>query len=487
MFYTLRSQGFINSYFLDDSILFGETKAICKTNILVTGETLEELGFILNIPKSVTEPTQVMLHLGNIIDTVKMIVYLPEEKKENIKDLCRGLINEHVSTIRRVAKVIGTMVASFQATTFGKLHYRELEIQKIEALQRCKGDFDGIMTITPAMKKDLRYWIENIDLEIRYIQIKPADITIQTDSSLVGWACVYGDKIAQGRWSDAESKLHINVLELKAILFAISTYKTEFKYQHVRILTDSTTAVNYINNMGGVKSRQCNDEAKETWEICKENKIWISCAHIPGHENVADRPSREFKDDIEWTLDTTIFHRICAIWDLPSIDLFASRLNNQVNNYCSWHPDPFSTHVNAFSITWNKYRLVYAFPPFSVIGRVLQKLTEDQSRMILIVPDWATTPWFSILPSMMIDHPVRLPRMQRLLRRGQDLHPLRHHLKLIACLLSGNPSHSAGFRQQLKGLSWRPGVRVRKGNMMCMFANGPPFVQGNISIPYLRL
>ena len=41
-------------------------------------------------------------------------------------------------------------------------------------------------------------------------------------------------------------------------------------------------------------------------------------------------------------------------------------------------PEKDVVAINAFSICW-KYKLHYAFPPFSVIGRVIQKLCENSS------------------------------------------------------------------------------------------------------------
>lgn len=60
----------------------------------------------------------------------------------------------------------------------------------------------------------------------------------------------------------------------------------------------------------------------------------------------------------------------------PDMDLFASRLNRQLENYISWFPDPFAFTSDAFFISWSDFK-PYIFPPFSLIGRVLQKLEDD--------------------------------------------------------------------------------------------------------------
>ena len=69
--------------------------------------------------------------------------------------------------------------------------------------------------------------------------------------------------------------------------------------------------------------------------------IWLSAAHLPGSQNVqADRASRIFNDQTEWKLDKDIFHRITSQLIKPEVDLFASRLNFELDRYVSWKPDP---------------------------------------------------------------------------------------------------------------------------------------------------
>ena len=65
-------------------------------------------------------------------------------------------------------------------------------------------------------------------------------------------------------------------------------------------------------------------------------------------------------------------------------DLFASRLNYQISSYCSWHGDPNSAHVDAFTMNWSSINF-YAFPPFSLLPRCLQKISQDKAQGILIV------------------------------------------------------------------------------------------------------
>ena len=69
----------------------------------------------------------------------------------------------------------------------------------------------------------------------------------------------------------------------------------------------------------------------------------------------------------------------------PSIDMFASRLNFQVRPYVSYQPDPEALAINALHISWKPYE-AYIFQPFCLISRILQKILEEQTTVISIVP-----------------------------------------------------------------------------------------------------
>ena len=58
---------------------------------------------------------------------------------------------------------------------------------------------------------------------------------------------------------------------------------------------------------------------------------------------------------------------------LFSIDLFASRINNQLRRYVSWEGDPYAWAVNALTLDWGQLTGLYAFSPFSLIQICLQK------------------------------------------------------------------------------------------------------------------
>ena len=93
----------------------------------------------------------------------------------------------------------------------------------------------------------------------------------------------------------------------------------------------------------------------------------------------------------------------------PEIDFFASRLNNQVDPYCSWKPDPGGIRSRCY-----EYRVVpevfLCLPPLNMIGRVLKKVEEEGAEGIIVVPYWPTQPWFAKFLKMCLYKPFVLYR-----------------------------------------------------------------------------
>ena len=135
---------------------------------------------------------------------------------------------------------------------------------------------------------------------------------LKSDASHLGWGAVHGDRSTGGRWTDKEKLQHI-VLELQAVFFALKVFCKEITNAHVKVFSDNTTTVTYINNMGGSNSLHCNALTRDMWLWCIDKGIWLSAAHLPGSQNIqADRASRIFHDQTEWKLDQDIFHRITS-------------------------------------------------------------------------------------------------------------------------------------------------------------------------------
>ena len=155
---TLHSSGHLISGYIHDFFLINETYQGCIDTVNASVNLFDNLGFMIHPAKSVFVPTQQLIFLGFLIDSVQMRVYLTNEKIAKIKAHIQIALNNdpHV-TIESVARILGLFVSSFPAVQYGKLHYRYLEMDKIEALRVHKGNYNSIMSISPKGKEDLQW------------------------------------------------------------------------------------------------------------------------------------------------------------------------------------------------------------------------------------------------------------------------------------------------------------------------------------------
>ena len=67
------------------------------------------------------------------------------------------------------------------------------------------------------------------------------------------------------------------------------------------------------------------------------------------------------------------------------IDMFDSSLSHQLHRYMSWRPDPQEYIVDALAFYWIDCK-GYAFPPFSLLHAVLQKVEQEELQIVLVAP-----------------------------------------------------------------------------------------------------
>ncbi|CAH2096873.1 unnamed protein product [Euphydryas editha] len=138
--------------------------------------------------------------------------------------------------------------------------------------------------------------------------------------------------------------------------------------------------------MGGIQFPHLNKLRKQLWQWCENGNIWLFVSYINTKDNVdADKESRRINPDIELSLSNVTYQNIVRALGELDIDLFAFRTNTKCKTYVSWHPDPDASCVDAFTINWHNINF-YAFPPFTLILRCLQKIVNDEACGILVFP-----------------------------------------------------------------------------------------------------
>ena len=92
---------------------------------------------------------------------------------------------------------------------------------------------------------------------------------------------------------------------------------------HIKILSDNTTAVHCINNMGSCRSTDCDKITKSIWDWAIKRSLWLSSAHIPGRLVIkADEESRKTELRTEWKLNRTIFIGCLNIFSITQKSIY---------------------------------------------------------------------------------------------------------------------------------------------------------------------
>ena len=99
---------------LDDMLLIGHTieeKLIARDTVVFC---LQQLGFVLNLQKSVLTPIQRIQFLGAAVDSLIMTLSRSEKKASKVQKQCQELLQKTQVLILELTKLIGLLSSTFK-------------------------------------------------------------------------------------------------------------------------------------------------------------------------------------------------------------------------------------------------------------------------------------------------------------------------------------------------------------------------------------
>lgn len=443
----LRKRGFHSVFYLDDILVIGNSYERCMDNIRETSSLLQILGFVINEEKSLVVPTQRCKYLGLIFDSRKMSIELPEDKIQRTVDLLEKFSKIDHCKIREFASFVGTLISRCPALRYGMVYVRGFEKARLRMLEANGNNFDSTMSIPKNLDEDFEWWKANIRHASAPMNEPVYELEIFSDASRTGWGVFCEGHRSHGHWNVEDLESHINILELRAAFFGLKCFARHRRRTNILLRMDNTTAIAYVNRMRSSCYEDLSHLAKEIWQWCERREIWIAATYIRSSENVeADHESRRLQPETEFEIAKYAFEKIARSLGQPQIDLFASKANAKCRRYVSWRKDPDSIAIDAFTLEWKKW-FFYAFPPFSIILRVLRKIENEGSNGIVVVPLWESQPWFPLFLSLLEAEPIILEPDIKLIRSSRrEIHPLWQQLTLVAGKLSGKPSSGRKYQ-----------------------------------------
>ena len=359
-----QSQGIRIHQYLDDWLIRAPTKESCHQGTQSLLALCQELGWMVNMQKSELEPQQVFDFVGYQYDLLNGVVRPTQNRWETLQQKITVLLQNRSCRVRTFMSLIGLLTATEKQVTLGRLHMRPIQWH-LKKHWRVPESLEKEIPIPRSLHQYLQWWTQEENV-LKGQPLHPLRHAVQifTDASKEGWGAHLGDFTASGTWSVPESKLHINFLELKAVLLALKRFQHLVQGKVVLIATDNTTVVAYINKEGGMRSGSL---CALLWRLlcwCSLNQIVLKARHIPGRLNViADKLSRQRQViQTEWSLHQETFDLLCQTWHYPRVDMFATRYNCKLVQFVSPIPDPKAWSVDALTLSWEDLDM-YLFPP----------------------------------------------------------------------------------------------------------------------------
>ena len=119
--------------------------------------------------------------------------------------------------------------------------------------------------------------------------------------------------------------------------------------------------------------------------------------------------------------------------------------------YCARCRVPTAWRVDALSFWWSGLPL-YAFPPFSILPTVLEKVAQEGADLALVASFWPQRPWFLKLLSLLAGQPRVLPLQKDLVYQpmSRQPYPRLESLHLSLWPLSGRKESRRVFLLELQ-------------------------------------
>ena len=276
---------------------------------------------------------------------------------------------------------------------------------------------------------------------------------------------------ARGMWTPMEQAqcVSINRMELESGIrcLRLLAEKAPLRGCTIRWRTDNQVVAVSVNKIRA-KSTDLLEGMLELTRLAKSLDVHLITEYLPGVENTqADELSRRVERQ-DWMLHPLLFGRICKTRFLPTVDCFASKLNHQLDKWYSWVWEEGSAGADFFAQSLDG-ELCYANPPFSLISRVLKEVEKQGVRMLLVVPDWTTQPWWPVASQMMTSPPLLLPQSEETFLPVRTLNLMGvgpPHWRAWCLELSGNPEEVQQAQDQ-----WGPRLAQPDMSLVQWWAN----------------
>ncbi len=241
--------------YIDDFLVFGAPgTGECTSNLLCMEAVCKDLGLPLAAHKR-EGPTEVVTFLGIELDTQQMVMRLPQDKLEALREKLEKWTKRKACRKRKLLSLIGHLAHACKVVPAGRMFLR-----RMIDLAAARPYLGSWIRLGVEFRSDLQWWRLFVTrwngvslLSLHLAHIAP-DVTIFTDAS-GSWGCGghWEDKWFQCQWSEDWRDKGISVKEMLPVVLACAVWGNRWTQQCVLVRTDNESVVHII------RSRTCKD------------------------------------------------------------------------------------------------------------------------------------------------------------------------------------------------------------------------------------
>jgi len=376
----------------------------------LAGRIFELIGVIEKVLKR-EGPAQALVLLGFLFDTVTGLLSIPEDKSRAIlamiDDVLHRADNRQSVSWSEFSNLIGKLTWAATGVEIGRAYLRNMRkpctaVLPTLLMRNQREVFCIPLYLFPKALEELRWWKRALECNGGRVQwhvgkagtyelwrwfglpeeaIPKGVLQFATDSSRFGGGGVFELERLTRKWTRAELRHHINVLEAVMILHVLIVWGRKFAGQRVIAWCDNTVSVQAINKGVGA-SDMINGIIRRIRLRCLELGISLWVCHIPGAINLdPDALSRGVmaRRIEDWSLILQCMRKWTRLYGPFTVDAYAdpSCFNSQAPVHCSSVDPPTPDKL--------KGENVWAFPPPSLSEQFVEDSASWECRSLVAV------------------------------------------------------------------------------------------------------
>ena len=144
----LRQLGMRLMVYIDNILILAESKELAQEHVVGLIYLLENLGFVINKPKSILELTQSIEFLRFSVNSVQQELSLPAGKVKKIRAETWHLLEGNQITTKKLSQLLGRLQAATRAVPLAPLFYHKIQRALQRTLEQSDQDYSAQLILS---------------------------------------------------------------------------------------------------------------------------------------------------------------------------------------------------------------------------------------------------------------------------------------------------------------------------------------------------